>query len=277
MLPKNILTIDVEDWFMDLESSNWNQYESRVVQNTNKVLKIIDESHNKATFFILGYIGEQFPELIKNIYERGHEIALHGYDHKDLNIQTPREFEEDLVKGKKILENIIKTKIVGYRACNFSLSQKTAWAIDIMKKYNFKYDSSVFPTQTPIYGVPEAPTHPYRISSLNIKKDFPNELFFEIPLSTYRLPFFPMNIPVAGGFYLRFFPYWWIRESIKKINKINKVFVCYLHPWELDPGHPRIKNLKWYHYYHLKTLEKKFIKLVNDFQFISIQEWMSNL
>ncbi len=273
---KNILTIDVEDWFMDLDSSTWNNFESRVEKNTNKILKILEDSNNKATFFVLGYVGEQFPELIKDIYQRGHEIATHGYDHKGIGYQTPQQFEEDLTKAIKTLENIVKTKIDGYRACNFSLSKDTAWAIDIMKKNNLKYDSSVFPIKTPFYGISDAPIYPYRICSSNITKDSPEDTFLELPLSTYRLPLIHMNIPIAGGFYLRLFPYWFIKNLIKNMNKKNLEYICYLHPWELDPDQPRIKDLEWYHYYRLKTTEKKFIKLVNDFRFTSVKEWISN-
>ena len=266
----NILTIDVEDWYMDTDISMWDSYEDRIVENTKKILEILDETNTKATFFVVGYVAEHFPELINDIKDKEHEIATHGYSHTSIKKQTPSEFKNDLLKSIKILEHITKDKIRGHRACEFSIVEKTSWAIDILKKNGIEYDSSVFPVKTHLYGVPDAPLHPYHISSSNIKIDNREEYFLEFPLSVYRFPIVHKNIPIAGGFYLRVFPYWFIKHAMKKINKMGQPIIFYIHSWEFDPKQPRIKELEWYHYYRLGSTERKFKKLLKDFNFSSI-------
>jgi polysaccharide deacetylase family protein (PEP-CTERM system associated) len=275
----NILQIDVEDWYCDLDFKDWKSHEDRIAKSINKVLTLLKERNIKATFFILGYIAERFPQLVKRIKEEGHEIASHGYNHTPLTQRTPQEFERDLSKSINILEEISNDKIWGYRASQFTLVEKTSWLIDILKKKGLRYDSSIFPVKLPvysIYGVADAPLFPYRISSSNIKENSAKEEFLEFPLSVYKIPIINKTIPIAGGFYLRLFPYWLISHAIKKINKAGYPAVCYLHPWELDPGQPRIKSLKWYHYYRLGSTEKKFKRLLRDFKFISTRKWIEN-
>jgi polysaccharide deacetylase family protein (PEP-CTERM system associated) len=272
----NILTIDVEDWYMDTDISTWDSYEDRVVQSTKKILNMLDERNTKATFFVVGYVAEQFPELIEDIKNKGYEIGTHGYSHTSITKQTPSEFEKDLLKSIRILEKITKDKIRGHRACEFSIGEKTSWAIDILKKNGLKYDSSVFPVKTYLYGVPDAPLYPYHISSSNIKEDNPENDFLELPSSVYRITIVHKNIPIAGGFYLRIFPYCFIKHAMKKINKAGQPVIFYVHPWEFDAKQPRVKELKWYHYYRLSSTERKFKKLLKDFKFSSIQEWISH-
>ena len=273
MGPINILTIDVEDYYQDTEFKNWKSYEDRVVQNTHKILNILSETNTKATFFVLGYVAEHFPELVENIKDEKHEIATHGYCHTPITQQTPSEFEEDLLKSIRILESVTNERIFGYRAREFTIVEKTSWAIDILKKNGLKYDSSVFPVKTHLYGVPDAPLYPYHIKSSNIERDNPEEDFLELPLSVYRIPIIHKNIPVAGGFYLRFFPYLFIKHAIKIINKMNHPAIIYIHPWEFDPKQPRISDHKWYHYYRLSKTEQKFRKLLKDFRFTSVREY----
>ena len=272
----NILTIDVEDWYMDTDISTWDSYEDRVVQSTQEILNLLDETNTQATFFVVGYVAEYFPALIEDIKDRGHEIGTHGYSHTSIKKQTPSEFEEDLLKSVRILEKITKDKIRGHRACEFSIVEETSWAIDILKKNRLKYDSSIFPVKTHLYGVPDAPLYPYHISSSNIKIVNSDEDFLEFPLSVYSFPIVHKNIPVAGGFYLRMFPYCFIKHAMKKINKMGQPATFYIHPWEFDPKQPRIKELKWYHYCRLGSTERKFKKLLKDFKFSSIQEWISH-
>lgn len=270
---KNIMTIDVEDWYMDFDISTWDLYEDRVVESTNIIIKLLRESDIKATFFILGYVAEHFPDLVKCIKEEGHEIATHGYGHIPIIQQTPSEFEQDLIKSVTIIEKITGDKIIGYRACQFTIMENTAWAIDILKRNKLKYDSSIFPVKTHLYGVPGAPLYQYRISSININREADSgDNLIEIPLSIFRVPILKKNIPIAGGFYFRLFPYWFIKYAIKKINRNGQPFIFYIHPWEFDPNQPKDKNLKWYHYYKLSNTENKFKKILKDFNFISIRE-----
>ena len=268
---KNIMTIDLEDWYQDVEFTHWDLYEDRIIKNTNKLLSILDEKNVHATFFVLGYNAERFPELIKNIIDKNHEIASHGYDHTPLFQTTPDKFENNIKKSIKCLERITKEKIIGYRAPQFSVIESNFWVIDIIKKY-FKYDSSIFPAKTPLYGIPNAPRFPYRHSPNTSEKEGDGDLF-EFPLATYKIPIFKKNIPIAGGFYLRLFPYSFTKYGITKMNKISPA-VCYLHPWEIDPGQPKIKSYKWWHYYNLADTEDRFKKLLGDFKFMSIKEYL---
>jgi polysaccharide deacetylase family protein (PEP-CTERM system associated) len=270
----NLLTVDVEDWYHDLDPSLWGLCENRVVGSTQKILRIIEKHECDATFFVLGWLAEHFPDLVEQINDKGYEIATHGYLHKPITQKNKAEFEDDLKRSISILEHITRRKILGHRACKFSINKKTAWAIEVLKKHGLRYDSSIFPTITPEYGVPRAPFHPYFISSSNIEKDNSNGDLIEFPLSIFRIPFLRINIPVAGGFYLRFFPYWFIKMSLKRINKMGYPGVIFIHPKDLDPQKPRIKELSWHHYYGLSSAEEKFTKLLSEFKFTSIENYL---
>lgn len=273
---KNILTIDVEDWFCDLKFNLWKKLKDRIVQNVEKILNILEDKNAKATFFIVSYFAQKYPELIERIRNHNHEIASHGYYHLPINELTPLQFKNDLIKSKNILEKICGEKIIGYRAPFFTITEKTSWALDILKKMGFKYDSSIFPFKIYKYGIPNSPIFPYRINSTEIKKSDKNESFLEFPLSVYQIPIIKKNIPIAGGFYLRFFPYYFISYAIKKINEKKHPAVIYTHPWEFDLHHPRINSIVWYNYYRLHTTERKFNKLLKEFKFISIRDWIEN-
>jgi polysaccharide deacetylase family protein (PEP-CTERM system associated) len=238
----NIMQIDVEDWYHSNYVLNWELCEDRVFESTKRILAILKSHNSRATFFILGRVAEKF--------------------------------ETDLLKSIDILEKITGDKILGYRAPYFTIVEKTSWAIDIMKNNGLKYDSSVFPVKTRRYGVPDAPLFPYHISSANIKRDTPSKDFMEIPLSVYPLPVIGKNLPIAGGFYVRFFPFFFIRKCLSHINKQNHPAVCFLHPWEIDPEQPRIRELTWYHYYRLSSTETKFDKLLENFSFTSTKEYL---
>lgn len=178
----NILQVDVEDWYCDLDIKDWELQEDRVVGSTARLLDILREANTFATFFVLGYVAEHHPELVKRIQDEGHEVATHGYAHRPITQQTPQEFEADLLKSVRILEEIIgaerERRVLGYRAPQFTIIEETSWDIDILKQAGLKYDSSVFPVKTHLYGVPRAPLFHYHISSSNIGIDDPTEDFF---------------------------------------------------------------------------------------------------
>ncbi|MGI0060092.1 MAG: polysaccharide deacetylase family protein, partial [Nitrosotalea sp.] len=155
---KNIMSVDLEDYYCDLPFSQWNKFDDRVVETTRVILKLFDRYNVRATFFALGYIVEKHPDLIEEIKSKGHEIASHGYLHKDLRKMTKEEFESDLVKSLDIIRKISGEKVLGFRAPYFSIDKKNFWAFEIMKKY-LSYDSSIFPVKTPLYGIPEAPRY----------------------------------------------------------------------------------------------------------------------
>ena len=268
----NIMSVDLEDYYCDLKFEKWNLYEDRVIENTNKILDLFEKFDVKATFFTLGYIAERFPELVKEIDHRGHEIASHGYLHQDIRKISKEQFEMDLKKSLDILEKITKKKVLGFRAPYFSIDKKSFWAMEILSKY-FKYDSSIFPVKTPLYGVPNAPRTIYKPNILNPEiKDNKSELI-ELPMATHRIPIIG-NIPIAGGFYLRFLPYHYIRYGLNRINKENNSFIFYIHPKDLDPKMPKIKEYGWHYYHNLKGALKKFESILDDFKFVTAKEYL---
>ncbi len=269
----NILTIDVEDWFhiCDLDNGNndinvWHGYESRVLINTGRILKILKSKDVKATFFILGWIAEQYPQLVKQIKEEGHEIATHGYAHKLVYEQSPEEFFEDLKKSIDIIEDITKTKIIGNRSAGFSITEKTPWAFDIIAKAGLKYDSTVFPISREHGGFNGAERNNHEIKTAFGSIE-------EFPISVTSL--LGREIAFSGGGYLRLFPYWFIKRSIEKLNKEGVSAVVYLHPRDLDPDQPRMKmplKRRFKSYVNLSTAEAKLKSLVSDFNFVPIKE-----
>jgi len=265
----NALTFDIEDYFQveafkDYVSfDEWPAYQSRVVQNTRKIMDILDERHVKATFFILGWVAERFPDMVRELADGGHEIATHGYAHDMVYTQSPEVFEQDLVKSINILEQISGTKIIGYRAPTYSIIEESFWAFDILIRHNLRYDSSIFPIIHDRYGVPDGERFPH-----TIKRDGVGTLH-EFPLSTLR--FWKWNFPVAGGGYLRLLPYAVVKQSVTWLNRKQKPVIIYLHPWELDPDQPKLPNLpaktRFRHYLNLHTTGNKLRKLVHDFEF----------
>ena len=269
---KNIMSVDLEDFFCDLPFDTWSKYESRVLKNTNKILELFEKYEIKATFFTLGYIAEKFPDLIKEIDNKGHEIASHSYAHLDIRKTTKEEFENDLKKSIEILEKIIGKKVFGFRAPYFSIDKKSFWAMEILSKY-FKYDSSIFPVKTPLYGMRNAPRNIYKPNLANPAIEDSKSNLIEIPMATHRIPIIG-NIPIAGGFYLRFLPYFYIKYGLNKINKNGNSFIFYIHPKDLDPEMPKINEYGWHYYYNLNGATKKFKKILENFEFISVRDFL---
>ncbi len=270
---KNIMSIDLEDYYCDLPFSTWSKYESRVIKNTELILDLFEKYNVTATFFTLGYIAEKYPTLIEKIKSYGHEIASHGYSHTDLRKMTKESFEADLLKSLSILEKLSGEKILGFRAPFFSISTKTFWVFDILKKH-LRYDSSIFPVKTPRYGISGAITNPYFISDENPLKEDVNGNFLEIPPTVLKLSIFG-KLPVAGGFYLRFLPYFFLKWGIKKMNKNGYPAMCFLHPRDLDIGIPRLKEYSWDYYWGINNAFKKFESLLKNFKFASVREVMA--
>jgi polysaccharide deacetylase family protein (PEP-CTERM system associated) len=273
-----LLSFDIEDWFQvenlkeTIDRKNWKEKELRVERNTQRLLQILDEHNTKATFFVLGWIAERAPELISDIASEGHEIASHGYGHELLYEIGEKKFKEDIRRSKEILKKITGKNPIGYRAPNFSI---TDWAIEILKEEGFIYDSSLFPADFhDRYG---------KIKGFGIGS---NKGIFEISENFYEitipvLKFGNKKIPWGGGGYFRFLPYPIYKKGIKKILKGCSNFVFYLHPWELDPGQPKVRRIKWHyklrHYTGLKTTESKLRKLISDFKFSPIRETIKRI
>ena len=264
----NALTIDVEDYYQvsALESvvrfKDWSKYESRVERNTYRLLDILDENKVRATFFVLGWVAERHPNLVMDIQKRGHEVASHGYSHKRIYMQTPDQFRDETRRSKALLEEIINQPVIGYRAASYSITRKSLWALDILSEEGFRYDSSIFPIHHDLYGIPGSQRFNHKINRSG------NSGLIELPLSTLR--FCGYNFPIAGGGYLRFFPYAFTRWAIRQLNENEKQpAVVYLHPWEIDPNQPRIRAKaisRFRHYLNLGGLEGKLIRILRDFK-----------
>jgi len=264
----NGISFDVEDWFQVenlkevISCKDWECCGLRVVQNTRKILRLLERHQTRATFFILGWIAERCPSLVKEIAAGGHEIASHGYGHEVVYKLTAEEFYSDLERSKKILESIIDRPVLGYRAPSFSITPKSVWALDVLKELDFAYDSSIFPTSFHNrYGFNGVSSSPFKFSNGLI----------EMPLSTYRIG--GANFPLAGGGYFRLFPYSYFQRFFRRLNKQGKPIVFYLHPWELDPGQPKMKvrfNYRLRHYVNLEKTEGRLEKLLKEFRFVPL-------
>ena len=266
------MSVDLEDYFCDLPFNTWNQYPSRILETTEILLELFQKYNVTATFFTLGYVAEKFPELIKKIVSQGHEIASHTFSHPDLRKIDLATVEDDIQKSIKILEDVSGQKILGFRSPFFSLSNDNRKVINILEKY-FKYDSSIFPIKTPLYGVPNAPTQPYQISSEDVSINSKGNLL-EIPPAIMHFPLYG-NLGIAGGFHLRFLPLFLIKYGIRKLNRQGHPAMCYIHPKDLDPNFPRIKDYGWYYYYGLKNAKQKFESLLKEFEFTSVKNLYS--
>ncbi len=273
----NGLSIDVEEYFNvaafedQIRFEDWDKFESRVENSTKSILSILNQYQVKATFFVLGWVAERHPGLISSIHAQGHEIACHSYAHKLIYSQTPDQFKEDLRRSKRILEDIIGEKVVGYRAPSYSITKDSLWALDILISEGFLYDSSIFPIIHDRYGIPDGDRFIYKIGGNS------GQTITEIPLSTVEL--FKKNIPIAGGGYMRLLPYSFIRWGIQKINlKENKPAIIYLHPWEIDVGQPRLQGSmlsKFRHYVNLSKMERNLRYLLRDFRFGPVRDIIS--
>ena len=275
----NALTVDVEDYFQvaafaeDIDPRDWDKHESRVEKNTTKILELFDRFGYKATFFVLGWVAERKPSLIRDINDCGHEVACHGYSHQLIYNQTPEEFREETLKAKAILEDIIQEPVHGYRAASYSITQQSLWALDILAEAGFTYDSSIFPVRHDRYGIPGAEDKPHVLTTLAGHK------LVEFPISTRD--YLGYRLPVGGGGYFRIYPYAFSRRALKGINeKLARPFIFYLHPWEVDPDQPKIKTnwlSRFRHYNNLHKCEARLKRLLHDFRFSTAKDVLSNL
>jgi polysaccharide deacetylase family protein (PEP-CTERM system associated) len=268
----NALTIDVEDYFQVtaferyVRRDQWGNYSLRVEGNTSRILDILDEFEVRATFFVLGWVAERCPRLVRNIAERGHEIACHGYGHELVYHIGPEKFRKDVRMAKDVLEDIIGEKVLGYRAPSYSITGKSLWALDILVEEGFLYDSSIFPIVHDVYGIPGGKRFLHDIETLH-------GMIREFPISTFpiRIGGWRYQLPIAGGGYLRLFPVSLVSRAITFINSNEmQPTVLYFHPWEIDPDQPRIHaglKSRFRHYLNLKGMETKIRYLLSKIEF----------
>ncbi len=276
---KNAMTIDVEDYFhvsafaSAIQSTQWDSYACRVEANTDKLLGLFNDSGIKATFFVLGWVAERYPALVRSIAAQGHEIACHGYSHRLVYDQTPAEFRAETDRSKQVLEDLVQTPVLGYRAASYSITMKSLWALDILVELGFGYDSSIFPVRHDRYGIPGGSRAPYRLRTPSGKS------LVEFPLTTVELARY--RLPVSGGGYFRLFPYFLTRMALASVNRREqRPFIFYLHPWEVDPDQPRVKTgwlSRFRHYNNLERCEPRLRQLMADFEFGTVAEVLQGL
>jgi polysaccharide deacetylase family protein (PEP-CTERM system associated) len=274
---KNILSFDVEEHFQvsGLESavkrSDWDKLPSRVESSTRKVLDLLARRQVKATFFILGWIAERFPDLVKSIYEKGHEIACHGQDHRLINTMTTEEFTADVKQAKDRLEAIISSQVYGYRAPSFSLAAADMDRFEALADMGFTYDSSLFPIKHFRYGEARSvPLGPFDI------KQGERLVIKEFPMSVVDL--FGRTIPAGGGGYFRLYPMFLLRRNFNRIIRSGRPVIIYLHPWEFDPDQPRIHGAErgntFRHYHNLHKTESKLDNILQRYDFCSFRDYL---
>ena len=265
----NALTVDVEDYFhveafaSSISPADWPGYDLRVEKNVEQILELFSRCQVKATFFILGVVAEKAPGLAARIAGAGHEIGCHGYAHQHIRRQSPAEFRDDVRRARRILTDQTGQAVQCYRAPSFSVTDKTLWAVDILAEEGFTIDSSIFPARHDLYGIANAPRFLHKRNGLT-----------EFPPSTIRLA--KTSVGVAGGGYLRLFPYWITRRAIRHINETEgQPAMVYFHPWEVDPGQPRIAaplKSRLRHYTNLEKMLGKIERLLQDFRFSTITD-----
>jgi polysaccharide deacetylase family protein (PEP-CTERM system associated) len=264
----NAMSVDVEDYFQVsafervVPRAGWGTFESRVVLNTQRVLDLLDRAGVRSTFFVLGWVANQFPALVREIAAAGHEVASHGYHHQLLYTLTPQQFREDVRSAKSVLEQLTGTPVLGFRAPSYSIVESSLWALDILIEEGYVYDSSIFPIQHDRYGMPGAERHAHVLHRAG-------GTILEMPPSTVRLG--RVNLPIAGGGYFRMLPYGWTRWGIARVNRVErKPVVFYFHPWEIDPDQPRVAagpTSRLRHYTGLRGTRARLRRLLRDFRF----------
>ena len=266
----NALTIDVEDYFQVsafapyIPRIEWNSRDCRVQRNVERILQLLADGDTKATFFTLGWIAERYPQLVRDIVDNGHELASHGHAHLRATEQTEEGFYADIHLAKIVLEDIAGREVKGYRAPSFSIGSDNLWAFDCLGRAGYRYSSSIYPIRHDHYGMPDAPRFAHEIGGL-----------MEIPPTTVRS--FRRNWPASGGGYFRLLPYGVSRWLLKRVNQVDRQpAVFYFHPWEIDPGQPRVTGLdarsRFRHYVNLSRFEGKLRQLLHDFRWAPMRE-----
>jgi polysaccharide deacetylase family protein (PEP-CTERM system associated) len=253
------MSIDVEDYFhvsvFDgiVPRSSWPDMESRVVRNTERLLDIFDEFEVRSTFFVLAWVAERHPDLVKKIAERGHEVASHGYAHRLVYDQTRSAFRDDVRRAKSILEDACGRSVTGYRAPSYSITPRSLWALDVLIEEGYQYDSSIFPIRHDVYGIPDAPRQPFLVTTSAGP-------IVEFPITTFRMVG-EQNLPVGGGGYLRILPFWYTKLGYHRARAENLPLIAYIHPWEVDPDQPRIGGRRRSRLRHYTNLGKTHDRL----------------
>lgn len=264
----NALTVDFEDWYQGLEipHTKWESYEDRVKKAGKRVLEVLAKAEARATFFVLGYVAERHPEIVREIAAGGHEVGTHGYSHSFIYRQPRDVFRAEMERAIKFLEDLTGKRVVGHRAPFFSITRDSLWALEVLGELGIRYDSSIFPVLNYRYGIEDAPRWPYEVIA-------GEHSLIEFPISTWKV--WGRNVPIAGGAYFRIYPYAFTRRAFRAVNGAGHPVVFYIHPWELDPDHPRIplpRRISLTHYFNLNKTEDRLRRLLGDFSFAPMSE-----
>ena len=272
---KHAMTVDVEDYFHVaafanvIQTQNWDNYPCRVEHNTDVLLELFDTKNIKATFFVLGWVAERYPDIVKKIVAQGHELASHGYSHQLVYSQSPEVFREETYKSKQILEEQGQQAVVGYRAASYSITAKSLWALDILADLGFTWDSSIFPIKHDRYGMPGSPERPYKIITSSGAE------ITEFPLTTAKIG--RLSVPAAGGGYFRQYPYFLSKFLFNRASlNQTRPQIFYLHPWEIDSAQPRVEGASLFsrfrHYTNLKRCLPRLERMIDDFPFTTVSD-----
>jgi polysaccharide deacetylase family protein (PEP-CTERM system associated) len=274
----NAFTVDVEDYFhvaalaSAIPRHSWSEREYRVERNTECLLELLADRGVHGTFFVLGWVAERSPGLVRTIAAAGHEVACHGYSHELIYRQSRQEFREETVRAKGLLEDAIGRAVLGYRAASFSVVRETLWALDELIDLGFRYDSSIFAIRHDRYGIPDASPVPGRVTAPSGRS------ILEFPMAPAN--FFGLKIPVTGGGYFRIFPYRLTLAGLRRINAAGRPFAFYLHPWEIDPEQPRVRVgtlSRFRHYTNLARCEERLRRLLGEFAFCPMSQVLQSI
>jgi polysaccharide deacetylase family protein (PEP-CTERM system associated) len=275
--PLNAFSVDVEDYFQveafsrDVAREDWPSFPSRVVDNTMRLLDLVQRYRVRGTFFVLGWVAQRYPAIVREIRDRGHELGCHSYWHRLIYSLTPAEFVEDTRRAKDAIEAAAGVAVRGYRAPTFSITKRSLWALDALVECGFEFDSSIFPIYHDRYGMAGSPRDPYSIGAAGSRLS-------EYPISTFRA--LGKDLPVAGGGYLRMLPMWYNRLGLQKMQADHRPAMVYVHPWEIDPDQPRIKSRATStlrHYTNLNKMESRLRYLFERYRFAPVGEVLAGL
>lgn len=260
---RHAFTVDLEDWYqgIPIDADSRRGAERRLERGLRPLLALLDEHGARATFFVLGPVAQEHPKLVKELAAAGHEVGCHGWSHDLLYTMNRERFRHETRQALEAIENVTGQTVRAYRAAYFSITRESLWALEELAALGLRYDSSIFPVKNWRYGIEGFDPRPQRI-------DTPAGPIFELPLSVRRL--LGRNVPVSGGAYFRIYPYAVTRANFRAAEQAGRPVVFYLHPWELDPDHPRV-SFHWKprltHYFNLRMTEPRLKRLFRDFRF----------
>ena len=273
---RNAMTVDVEEYFQvsafdeHISRVDWERIPGRLEGSMERIFALFESRGVRATFFTLGCVAERYPQLIRAMVDGGHEVASHGWEHRRASTQTPAEFQEDISRTRKLLEDIGGEAVKGYRAASFSIGSNNTWAWNELAEAGYRYSSSVVPVNHDHYGMPDAPRFAFSVA---------NGSLLEIPVST--LPLAGRNINCGGGGWFRLYPYCFSRWALRRINEHEqRAGLFYFHPWEIDHQQPRQAALGWKtrfrHYLNLERMQPRLERLLDDFSWGRMDEVFLN-